>query len=191
MAIWKCPECGCTDVATIESSIITGTYYGDDGIPEVGSHDHPGHEPDILMSAGCDECHYELTNVELAQVATSIDRLVLSGHPRIPIDPNSIEGYVIVNPKHFSGTPIVLRDDPYLWSDYETQLRQMYYLSVEHINEFLYVGMVLKVAGLAQIADKYVICKECGEVYEVTLDKCPECEAWVEMVEADPGNQYK
>ena len=180
MAIWKCPECGCTDVATIESSIITGTYYGDDGIPEVGSHDHPGHEPDILMSAGCDECHYELTDDELAQIAKSIDGLVLSGHPRIPVSPDSIDGYVILNPVHFGGTTAILGDDSLLWPDYETQLRQMYYFAKENDNKHLYIGMVLRVISFTEITDKYVICEECSDVYKATLDKCPECAAWEE-----------
>ena len=139
--------------------------------------DVPGDENNILMAACCTECTYELTDDELALVAKPISGLVLSGHPRVPVDPNSIKGYVIVNPEHHSGTPVVLGwDDPYVWPDYEDRLRAMYYIAKENDNEYLYVGIVLKVTDFTEIADKYTYCEECGEVYDPKgRDGCPGC----------------
>lgn len=190
MAIWKC-KCGSTQIRAYEWKAVRFQYSLDHFVLDVPENedgwdgdalDSPRDEANILMAACCAECTYELTDDELALVAESISGLVLSGHPRLPIDPRNIKGYVIVNPEHFSGTPVVLGwDDPYVWPDYETQLRQMYYFAKENDNKYLYVGMVLKVADFTKIADKYKFCEDCGEAYAIELDKCPECEAWAEV----------
>ena len=126
MTIWKCPECGCTKIKTYHWQAVHGEYELD--APEEMDgwdfrYNTPGHEPDILMSACCKHCARELTDDELALIAKSIGGLVLSGHPRLPINPNDIKGYVVVNPEHFEGTPVVLGDNPWVWPDYEGQAR--------------------------------------------------------------------
>ena len=194
MTIWKCPECGCTKIKTYHWQAVHGEYELD--APEEMDgwdfrYNTPGHEPDILMSACCKHCARELTDDELALIAKSIGGLVLSGHPRLPINPNDIKGYVVVNPEHFEGTPVVLGDNPWVWPDYEGQAQEMFRRATVNDNEHLYVSMVLEVIDFTRIAGKYVFCEDCGDVYDSNLNKCPECEAWAEMVEADPGNQYK
>lgn len=178
--IWKC-KCGSTQVVTTESQIVE-THFDLDAAGEkeqwyIRGHAHPGDEPDILTSAECYGCDYMLTDDELALVAKSISGLVLSGHPYVPVNPGNIKGYVVVNPAHPGGTPVVLGwDDPYVWPDYEDRLRAMYYIAKENDNEYLYVGMVLKVTDFTEIADRYTYCEECGEVYDPRdHDECPGC----------------
>ena len=179
MAIWKC-ECGSTQIRAYEWETVRFRYDLDVPENEGGwdgeTLDSPGDEANILMAACCAKCTYELTDDELALVAKSISGLVLSGHPRLPINPNSIDGYVILNPAHFSGTTAILRDDSLVWTDYEAQLRQMYYFAKENDNRHLHVAMVLRVISFTEIADKYTLCEECSEVYNPKdHDGCPGC----------------
>ena len=80
MHVFTCPECGCHDVATIEWHEVTATYYdflGGLGASLYGT----TNGTDILVSARCNECSYELTDDELAAIERSIAGLVIGTRP--------------------------------------------------------------------------------------------------------------